>query len=345
MPLFFGSMAISQQAAFAETRERTPIRPVHKKKGVKMHLRSGSAAGFVAVALFLSLCSQGYSAEYFKWTDEAGELHISDSLSNVPAKYRRGIESRQVEVSKPSATMPPGARPFVQQALVAGGEEKPLKKYEVAYTPNEGSAKRVIISARFNGSVTAPIAIDTGAPGTIISFSLAEKLGLFDEDHGRLLISTGGIGGSAPAVRSIIDTVEVGGAMNTFVPVTIIKPISDSFDGLLGMDFFSNYSVTIDTKRKVVIFEELPLDPDHPGGHDREWWTTLFKEFATSRARWKAYGEALDKKIHDSMRSTGNEDSKWKEFADDQYREADKLFDKLNRYAREHSVPMHWKQY
>lgn len=310
-----------------------------------MKLPSRSFAGFIAAALLLSLSTPGYSAEYFKWTDESGELHISDSLSNVPAKYRRGIESKSFEVSKPSTTMPPAAPPSPQKAPVATGEEQQLKKYEVAYIPNEGSAKRVIISAKFNGSVTAPIAIDTGAPGTIISFSLAKKLGLFDEEHGRLLISTGGIGGSAPAVRSIIDTVEVGGALNTFVPITIIRPISDSFDGLLGMDFFSNYSVTIDTKRKVVIFEELPIAPEHPGGHDQEWWTTLFKEFATSRARWKAYGETLDKRIRNSMRSTGNEEIEWKEFADEQYREADKLFDKLNTYARQNSVPMHWKQY
>jgi hypothetical protein len=318
------------------------IRHIHK--GVLMHLRPGFSVGLIATALLLSLCSKGYSAEYFKWTDESGELHISDSLSNVPEKYRRGIESKRFEVSKPSTTASPAEPRDLHQMPLAGGEEK-LKKYEVTYTPNEGSAKRVIISARFNGSVTAPIAIDTGAPGTIISIGLAKRLGLFDEDHGRLRISTGGIGGSAPATRSIIDTVEVGGARNTFVPVTIIKQISPSFDGLLGMDFFSNYSVTIDTKRKVVIFEELPADPEHPGGHDQEWWTTLFREFAASRAQWKAYSETLDKRIRDSMQSSGNKDTAWKEYAETQYREADKLFDKLNSYAREHSVPMEWKQY
>jgi hypothetical protein len=309
-----------------------------------MRLNPRCSARIIAAALLLSLGTQAYSAEYFKWTDESGEVHISDSLSDIPPKYRSKMESRKVEVRNPSTTPPPAPLPVLQQTPAAG-EEQSLKKYEVPYTPTDGSSKRVIISAKFNGSVTAPIAIDTGAPGTIISVTLAKKLGLFDEEHGRLLISTGGIGGSAPAVRSIIDTVEVGGAMNTFVPVTIIKPISDSFDGLLGMDFFSNYSVTIDTKRKMVIFEELLIDPELPGGHDEEWWSTLFREFATSRSRWKAYAELLDKKISASMQSIGNEDIKRKAFAEDQYREANKLFDKLNRYALQHSVPMHWKQY
>jgi hypothetical protein len=298
-----------------------------------------------ATALLLSLSAQGYAAEYFKWTDDRGELHISDSLANVPEKYRRGIESKSFETSRPAAETPPAAAPAVQKAPDAA-EEGPLKKYEVPYIPSDGSSKRVIVTVKFNGRVTAPIAIDTGAPGTIISVSLAKKLGLFNEEHGRLLISTGGIGGSAPAIRSIIDTVEVGGAINNFVPITIIKPIATSFDGLLGMDFFSNYSVTIDTKRKVVIFEELPIDPALPGGHDQEWWSTLFKEFASSRAGWKAYGEAVDKRISDSLVTTGNDDiRRIKQFADDQYREADKLFDKLNGYARQNSVPMHWKQY
>jgi hypothetical protein len=34
-----------------------------------------------------------------------------------------------------------------------------------------------------------------------------------------------------------------------------------------------------------------------------------------------------------------------KDFADYQYREAEKLFDKLDDYARENAVPMHWRQY
>jgi hypothetical protein len=304
------------------------------------------STGFIAVALLFSLCSSGYSADYYKWTDENGSLHFSDSLQNVPEKYRNQVEKSGLIDNAPSPT-----EPLVKshQAKPPSGYEeskgKPSKRFEVPYKPYEGSAKRVIISAVFNGSVTAPMAIDTGAPGTVISVTLAEKLGLFEEDQGRLVIKTGGIGGTAPAIRSIIDNIHVGGAKSEFIPTTIIDSISDSFDGLLGLDFVSNYSMTIDSKRKMVVFEELPVDPDHPGGHDEEWWTNNFREFAASRAKWKAYSEALEKKIRDSMQSTGNKDVSRKAFADFQYKEADKLLDKLNRYAAEHSVPMEWRQY
>ena len=99
---------------------RTPTCPVHK--GAPMHLISRCSSGLIAAALLFSLCSPGYSAEYFKWMDDSGELHISDSLSNVPAKYRRGIESKRFEVSKPSTTTPTAPSAAVQLSPVAGGE-------------------------------------------------------------------------------------------------------------------------------------------------------------------------------------------------------------------------------
>jgi len=306
----------------------------------------------------LLFCSSVYAGEYFKWTDESGNLHFSDSLGNVPEKYRRQIETKKFdnEEPEPSPTSEPSSLSTPQESLKKArnlkksrgdeeGEGKQPKRYEVAYKPYEGSAKRVIVSVLINGTVTAPMAIDTGAPGTILSVSLARKLGLFDESHGRLFTMAGGIGGRAPAVRSIIDTIQVGGARTVFVPTTIIKKMSDSFEGLLGLDFVANYSVTIDVRRKVVIFEELPIEPDHPGGHDQEWWTALFKEFASSRTAWKDYSELLDKKIRESMSSVGNEDIEKKDFADYQCREVGKLFDKLNRYAVQNAVPMHWRTY
>jgi len=296
--------------------------------------------------LLVCLSSPGSAGNYYKWVDEDGNLHYSDSLANVPEKYRHQTESKKFEDNNASSPQP-SVGPYPAHGQTASGESGGSKptKYEIPYTPFEGSAKRVIILATFNGSVTAPVAIDTGAPDTMISVSLAQRLGLFDENQGKLMITTGGIGGKAPAIRSIIDTIQVGGARIDFVPTTVIPAISNAFEGLLGLDFVSNYSVTIDARRKVVVFEELPVDPDIPGGHDQEWWSSWFKEFASSRAKWKAYSESLDKEIRASMISVDNQALARKSFADSQYHEAEKLFDKLNRYATQNAVPMHWRQY
>lgn len=302
---------------------------------------------FVAASvLLLTPCFPVHSEDMYKWTDESGGIHFSDSLAKVPQKYREQLERKGYEEAPPRQLEPNDSTPRPRSSAVDNkSDAKHPTKYEVPYMPYEGSAKRVIVTAVFNGSVSAPLAIDTGAPGTVISYGLAKRIGLLDEDQGKLQVVIGGIGGTAPAIRSIIDTVQVGGAKSEFVPTTISAPISNAFDGLLGLDFVANYTVTIDTKRKVVVFEELPSDPELPGGHDRDWWSSLFREFAESKARWKSYSEDLDKRISASMRSIDNKDIGTKAFAEQQYREADKLFDKLNRYAREHSVPMHWKQY
>ena len=304
------------------------------------------STGLIGAAILFSLCSFSSSADYYKWTDGNGNLHFSDSFQNVPEKYRDQIEKKVFMNDAHSSSEPPvNAHPAKLPSPNEESKRKPSKKFEVPYRPYEGSAKRVIITVVLNDSVTAPMAIDTGAPETVISVKLAEKLGLFNEDQGRLVIRAGGIGGTTPAVRSIIDSIHAGGAKGEFIPTTVINSISNSFDGLLGLDFVSNYSVTIDSKRMMVVFEELPLNPDHPGGHDQEWWTSHFMEFADSRAKWKAYSEALEKKIHDSMQSIGNEDLKKKAFADYQYKEAEKLLNKLSRYASENSDPTEWRQY
>ncbi len=223
---------------------------------------------------------------------------------------------------------------------------KSSQRFEVPYRPYGNYEKRVIVNVLFNNHVTAPIAIDTGAPGTVISVRLAQQLGLFDEDKGKLLIQAGGIGGRAPAVRTIIDSMEVGGARLEFIPATVLmNSISDSFDGLLGLDFVGNYSVTVDANRRVVVFEEIPGDPERPGGRDRAWWTNNFAEFVNYRDAWQSYSKRLETINHVSMQATVNADVKRKEFADQQVREAEKLLDNLNHYASQQGVPTQWRRY
>ncbi len=219
-------------------------------------------------------------------------------------------------------------------------EQMALRKIEVPYTAYEGSSLRVIIPVQLNGSVTARMALDTGSPGMIIFDRLANKLGLFEKDDGKLLTYSAGIGGNAPSILTIVDSVQVGRAEDRFIPTSIVASLSDSFDGLIGMDFMANYAVRIDTARRVVVFEELPDRENMPGGHDEMWWRSNFRHFASRRAEWKQFMASLNAQKMDRSNF-----DKMKHFADKQYREADRLFTKLNNYAVTNSVPMHWRQY
>lgn len=220
------------------------------------------------------------------------------------------------------------------------GADKDTKVYVVPYSAYEGNSLRIIIPVILNGNVTARMALDTGSPGMLISNELAERLGLLDKDTAKLSTFTNGIGGSVPSFFTIIDTVQVGGVKDHFVPTSITPALSEAFDGLIGMDFVANYSIKIDTIRRVVIFEELSSRPKMPTGHSMQWWRNNFYRFASLRSEWKQYREKLIRQ-KDDLRNY----DELKEFADRQYKEADRLFNMLNKHAIEHAVPMSWRQY
>lgn len=252
-------------------------------------------------------------------------------------RYKKPSD-RSVKTDKPESNAP--VLNIQSPSFTGSNEKQGLKRYELPYTPLEGSARRIIIPVTFNGSVTARMALDTGSPGMLISDRLAYKLGLFEQDACRLLTLAAGIGGVTPAIITVIDTVQVAGATDQFIPTVITKSLSGAFEGLIGMDFMANYSITIDTRRHVVVFNELPSKPNMPAGHDEFWWRTNFRDFASMRAAWKAYREELDRQKTDLKNL-----KELKAFADRQYKEADKLFEKLNGYAIRNSVPMQWREY
>ena len=263
------------------------------------------------------------------------------AAESVPTFSDNDLEHyRKPSERKTQPDVRPVPAPVTRDQGMAKEEQQALKKIEVPYTAFEGAARRVIIPVQLNGSVTAKMVLDTGSPGMIIFDRLANRLGIFEKDDGKLLTYAAGIGGRTPSILTIVDTVQVGRAEDKFIPTEIVASLSDAFDGLIGMDFMANYSLRIDTARRVVVFEEFPDRQDMAGGHDELWWRANFEHFASRRSEWKQFRENLNTQKIDPDRL-----EKLKRFADKQYREADRLFTKLNNYAATHSVPMHWRQY
>lgn len=308
------------------------------------------------LCLVLGLTTPAAASDYYKWVDAAGSIHFSDSLAGVPPQYRDQIEAGEMTEPAPTPVMrapddapPASASPATSgsEATAAAPPPPDLPRYEVQYQEYEGRARRILVQARFNDRITAPMALDTGSPDTVISLALAQRLGLFEGDEGTLFVTTGGIGGAAPAIRIVLDKVAIGGAVNNFVPATVIgAPISGEFDGLIGMGFVSSYQVNIDPTRSVIVFQELPASDAAPGGHSEQWWRNTFKDFALYKNGWRRYRD--DRRRESRAPSGGIYDPvrlKYEQaFAEAQYRDAEKLYDKLNRYAIEHYVPMAWRE-
>jgi hypothetical protein len=240
----------------------------------------------------------------------------------------------------------PAPVPGVAAEAPAAAAEDKAKRIEVPYVDHVGRAKRIIVSATLNGSVTARLAVDTGAPGSMISVGLADRVGVLRADDGRLLIAAGGIGGAAPAVLVVLNSLALGAAHDEFVPTTVADVGWGDFDGLIGMDFMARYEVNIDTRRHVLVLTERPPDRRAPAGHEEGWWRRWFEEFNAEKTQWTRYCAALDAKLGNSLISAGAGIERLKQLravAEYQRQEADKLLSRLDRYASQNSVPREWR--
>jgi hypothetical protein len=271
--------------------------------------------------------------DLYRWVDEEGIVHMTDTLSQVPPPYRDQAAKRRTTGDVKSAI--PQASTGKPGAAAPGN----LKHFVVPYQAFEGTDRRIIIPVTFNESVTARLLLDTGSPGLMISPELADRLGLVNEQNGGLKIITGGIGGTVPATLVVVDNLRVGEAVSEFVPAIITKIPSDVFEGLVGLDFLANYRISIDTSNNNVSFYELPPQLDKPGGHDEAWWRSNFQKVSKLRSELIAYLDNLGKEAN----SISSEKERRLKIARDQCEEADKLYRKLERYARDNSVPIDWR--
>jgi hypothetical protein len=271
----------------------------------------------------------------YKWVDEEGVVHMSDSLSQVPPQYRQQVENKGSRPESPISesfdhSIPPA------NALQVGAN---LKRFEVPYKPFEGNSRRIILPVILNESISADLLLDTGSPGLMISQELADRLGIPNDMDSGLKILTGGIGGTTPATLAVVDTLRIGPATAEFFPVTITKIPSEAFEGLIGMDFLANYKISIDIDKSIVIFNELPPQSEKPGGHEEIWWRSHFQTVSRLREEWSRYLEKM--KTDDSL---SYEKERRLKIAKKQYEEADNLFRKLERYARANAVPVDWRR-
>ncbi len=305
---------------------------------------------YLLALLVLLVPTSGDAGDYVTWTDEQGTVHFGDSDADIPPQYRRQVKEQTYTKPLPKSTVRDATQ--VTEAAIASdidgkGEWKP-KVYNIKFRRWEETARRIILDVRFNSKLTVPMILDTGAPGTMISYAVAEKLGLLSEKSGGLMARAGGIGGTTPAIKTILDTVEVEGMKDTFVPTTVADFRRDGlYEGLLGMSFMSNYSMTIDHAHGRLTFTELPPDRRRPGGHDREWWISTYLEFAGQRKRWRSYQKQFEGMKYKGGVSTTTLDliKEVMPFIRRQERQASNMFDKLDRYASYNAVPTEWRRY
>jgi clan AA aspartic protease (TIGR02281 family) len=193
----------------------------------------------VLVAVLIWLVSAPLkAAEYYRWVDENGVLHITDNLHNVPEKQRGSAKRIQAQESP----------------RVAEPEQKPPPRK--ASIPMERHGEVVIIQATLNNKRSAKFVVDTGASYTLISNAVARDLAI---DVGptpkTLQFQTANGLIEAPVTR--LESIAVGGMEIRNLPTAVHDAVPDpQVAGLLGLNFLSNFRMDIDTQKGMLHLEK-----------------------------------------------------------------------------------------
>jgi len=111
------------------------------------------------------------------------------------------------------------------------------------------------------GDRPVQLQVDTGATGLVLNRAVADKLGLKVEEKMKL----GGIGdeGFKEGYEAYVDSIRIGGMefRDCSVMVMNARQTLDSSDGLIGMDVFSDFLVTLDYPMHKLLLGPLPARP------------------------------------------------------------------------------------
>jgi clan AA aspartic protease (TIGR02281 family) len=197
--------------------------------------------GFSCLLLLGSLCLIGArlsAAEYYRWVDDSGVLHITDNLHNVPQQQRGNANRVQApespRVAEPELKLPP----------------------RKASIPIEKHGQVVVIQATLNNKQAAKFVVDTGASYTMISAALARDLAI-DVGPNPKTLPFQTANGVIQAPVTNLESIAVGGMEIRNLPAAVHDAVPDpQVAGLLGLNFLSNFRMDIDTQKGVLHLEK-----------------------------------------------------------------------------------------
>lgn len=203
-------------------------------------MRLGVLATLLVLAALLPV---GAEAEVYAWVDDQGIVHYTTGIESVPDRYRASARVMASSGVEPATGPPaPGASAPGPPAVGVGGTT-------IAFTPGAP----IVVTARINGGGTVALVLDTGAERTLVAPAALARVGVPTPSTYEATIR--GVTGTIRADVVWIQSLDVGASRAG--PLAIIAHDADiaGADGLLGRDFLSLFSVTIDPRTSVVTIE------------------------------------------------------------------------------------------
>jgi clan AA aspartic protease (TIGR02281 family) len=223
---------------------------------------------FLIIGLFtVTFIANPVSAKIYKWKNEAGKTHYTDSPAKIPLQYRskdKGTET--VKEGPPDASNP--VRIKLPDA-VGRVIKIPL------INDNNSFYAEVIL----NGRVKANLIVDTGASQIALSPKIAKLLGI-NSYANMPKVKTSTAGGIVPAHLLTLNSVQVGGAKARDVEAHIGHHMGE-LDGLLGMTFLGEFKVEVDRKASIMKLSSLNKRGEQVwSGKNAEWWKTRLGRYS-----------------------------------------------------------------
>lgn len=177
------------------------------------------------LAVLLLLPAPGW-AGLITYRDDKGTLHVVQSVSEIPEKYRK--RTRVIASERDS-----------NQAIFK------LK----------GTNGSLLIDVKFGDAGTHPMVLDTGATSTMISKKIAEALKA--KPLGYVSIHTAS--GLHRVLNVLVPEVSVGQfTVKDLKAVVHDLPSAGEAQGLLGVDFFNHFRMRLDTSARELHLERKP---------------------------------------------------------------------------------------
>jgi clan AA aspartic protease (TIGR02281 family) len=178
------------------------------------------------------------AAEYYRWVDENGVLHITDNLHDVPPNQREGVN--RIQTKETPRAPAPEVKPATRKASI----------------PFERSGNVVIVPVTLNNRQTVNLVVDTGASFTLISQALARDLDI-DLSRNRKTMPFHTANGVVDAPLTTLDSITVGGMEIKNLTAAVHDATPDiPAAGLLGLNFLSNFRMDIDTQKGLLHLEK-----------------------------------------------------------------------------------------
>jgi clan AA aspartic protease (TIGR02281 family) len=187
------------------------------------------AVFILSIFLFTACFPSHSSAWLYRWTDAGGATHVSDNPADVsPAHRSDHTVVREVQETDRGLIIP-----FERTA-----------------------SGLILVDARLNG-VKAKMVFDTGADIVVITRELAKRLRQ-DLSQGTEVITLNTSCGQVEGKSFVMNEIELGGMRKERVR-SIITPdesVFKGFDGLLGLSFLGDFTVTVDYKNAQLIVDK-----------------------------------------------------------------------------------------